>query len=144
MATEPTPVSSRDELLRQFQTAFDEYYLDLQKASLDATQRFQKMQMEFEQSAEQASRTREPAAVQAEVDNYRRAYTNACNELSPASVCSDTYKKYVAATQRAMSGASAKDLDPLMLNQLGQAFLLIANSAQSLTCGLPETEDKAA
>jgi hypothetical protein len=124
--------SSAGDVYRQFQTAYEDYFQDLQKAWFEVHRRFQKLYTDHEQAAGQAWLNRDKAAFDAELEKHNKEYEVACNASNPAKEYAEAYARYKAATQKAMVGVN--ELDPMMLQQVGQSLYIVSSWAQMLSC----------
>lgn len=125
---------------REFQTAFDNYFSDLNAACNDARRRFQEIQLEYVrnlQSQMQTQATKDVLTFQKDFqtvqDKFTRDVQSASMDTSSFNRFSEAYDKYRKSVQGALNNA---DLDPTTMAILGQHMLMVAQTA---SCMAPAT-----
>lgn len=138
---ETTPdAGGPSDVFKQFEKAFLEYFKDVTTIAFEAAENARKMQVDYEREMMGAT---DDSAAKTILEKFQKQVEESGEDLSPTVAYVRAYEKYTGATGKAFSGASAKDLDPVTINAVGQAMLIVANYAASTICYPPRKSDDA-
>lgn len=118
---------------REFQTAFENYFSDLNAACNDARRRLQEIQLEYARNLQtqvQSQGAKDVLTAQKDFqsvqDKFTRDIQSASMDTSAFNRFSEAYDKYRKSVQGALNNA---ELDPTTMAILGQHMLMVAQTA---------------
>ncbi len=138
---ETTPdAGGPNDAFNQFETAFLEYFKDVNTIAFEAAENARRMQVDYDR--EMMSATDETSA-RTIFEKFQKQAAETGEDLSPAAAFVKAYEKYTGATSTAFSGAASTKLDPATITALGQSLIMVATHAAATFCYPPRNSGDA-
>lgn len=130
----PPDAGGPNDAFKQFETAFLEYFKNVNTIAFEAAENARRMQADYDREMMGAT---DESTARSIFEKFQKQAAETGENLSPVVAYVDAYETYTAATGKAFSGAVPTSLDPATLTALGQSLIMVANHAAATFCYPP-------